>query len=428
MSGESLPQRQPLASLEQAWSQLREAVQLHVQAHPRPSESIDSLQALDRVLAHDLVSGCDVPPLDNSAMDGYALRAEDARTSGARLLCSQRVAAGDLGTQVLPGHCARIFTGAAIPPGATAVIAQEWVEADEGQHVRLSRAVQAGDHIRRAAEDIGRGQVVLRAGRRLGATALGVAASVGQARLEVVCRPKVALLTTGNELSMPGQSLPAGGIYNSNRHALHALVQACGGDCQDLGIVPDALEATRLALLRAAQDCELIISSGGVSVGEADHVRQALASAGGLQLWSLAIKPGKPFAFGWVNRPQGGRSLYLGLPGNPAASSITFLLLARPVLSCLAGQDWALPQAVSAQAGFEWPRPDLKRREFLRARRDDNGQLVLHANQGSAVLTSLAWADGLVDLPAECVVQNQDWVSWLPWSELMQPAALSRQP
>jgi molybdopterin molybdotransferase len=239
-------------------------------------------------------------------------------------------------------------------------------------------------------------------------------------------RPRVAVLTTGNELVMPGQPLPEGAIYNSNRHTLHGLVQACGAVPQDMGIVPDQLEATRAALRQAAQHSDLVISSGGVSVGEEDHLRAAVMAEGSLDFWALAIKPGKPFVFGWLQREDGSRALYMGLPGNPVASFITFLLLARPVLGVLAGEGWALPQALALTADFSWPRAD-KRREFVRAALTPEGQVSLHPHQGSGVLTSAAWAGGLVDLAPGQTVQPGDMVRYLPMAELLQPALAARQ-
>jgi molybdopterin molybdotransferase len=282
-------------------------------------------------------------------------------------------------------------------------------------------------NIRRRGEDIAQGQTVLSAGRRLTPAALGVAASVGRAELNVFARARVGVLTTGDELVMPGQPLPPGAIYNSNRHTLLGLAEAVGADALDLGTVPDRLDATREALRAAAEACDVVITSGGVSVGEEDHLRQAVLAEGGLDFWALSIKPGKPFVFGWLRRADGSRALYMGLPGNPVASHVTFLLLVRPVIGCLSGAGWQLPRGLSVPSAFAWPRPD-KRREFLRVRLNEDGAAELFPNQSSGVLTSASWADGLIDLPPNTTVQPGDPVRWLSMAELLQPVSGERQP
>lgn len=424
---------QTLMSLDEAWSRLADALGTWPTVSARVTLPTD--QALMRVLADDVVSAVDVPPHDNSAMDGYALRLSDWQQAGgvgASLPQAQRIAAGQVGSALPAGACARIFTGAPIPEGADAVVMQEHTErvsrgpASE-EAVVFKQPVMAGQNIRRRGEDIASGQVVLKAGRRLGAAALGVAASVGRAELPVFALPRVGVLTTGDELVMPGRPLPPGGIYNSNRHTLLGLARASGADPLDLGTVPDRLDATREALRAAAQACDLVITSGGVSVGEEDHLRRAVLAEGGLDFWALAIKPGKPFVFGWLRRADGGRALYMGLPGNPVASLVTFMLLARPAIGCLAGEGWQLPRAISLPAAFHWPKPD-KRREFLRARLNEAGELELHPHQGSGVLSSAAWSDGLIDLPPQTPVEPGDRLRWLPWSELLHPAMGARQP
>lgn len=427
----------PLMPLDEAWSVLRAAVEQHV-AQPqglRQTETINSLESLGRVLAEAVVSPVDVPPLDNSAMDGYAVRAADLAQAGladaapdaVTLPQAQRIAAGQVGAALQAGQCARIFTGAPVPTGADAVVMQEHTTADAATGtVRFNEPVKAGQNIRLRGEDIAKGQTVLQAGLRLTAAGLGVAASVGAAELTVFKQARVGILTTGNELVMPGQPLPSGAIYNSNRHTLRGLVQGAGAQAQDLGIVPDKLEATREALRAAAEHCDLVISSGGVSVGEEDHLRNAVLAEGGLDFWALAIKPGKPFVFGWLKRSDGSRALYMGLPGNPVASYVTFLLLVRPVLAVLAGEPWSLPQAMQLKADFAWPKAD-KRREFVRARLGADGGVTLYPNQGSGVLTSAAWADGLIDLLPGQTVQPGDTVAYLPLAELLQPARGARQ-
>jgi len=427
----------PLMPLDEAWAKLQTALEAHVAspAGQRKTEVVDSFDALGRVLALSLVSTVDVPPLDNSAMDGYAVCAADLSHAGqagadaalATLPQAQRIAAGQVGAALRPGHCARIFTGAPVPAGADAVVMQEHTVPGtlEGS-VHFTQPVVLGQNIRLRGEDIAQGQTVLSPGLRLSAAALGVAASVGASELTVFKRPRVAVLTTGNELVMPGEPLPAGAIFNSNRHTLHGLVQACGAVSHDLGIVPDQIDATRAALRQAAQHSDLVISSGGVSVGEEDHLRAAVMAEGSLDFWALAIKPGKPFVFGWLNRPDGSRALYMGLPGNPVASFITFLLLARPVLAVLAGEAWSLPQALQLTADFDWPKPE-RRREFVRAALTPEGRVSLYPHQGSGVLTSAVWAAGVVDLAPNATVQAGDTVRYIPLAELLQPALAARQ-
>jgi molybdopterin molybdotransferase len=378
------------------------------------TQTVSTFEALGRVLAADVASLIDVPPADNSSMDGYALRAGDVSAAGAELPVSQRIPAGAVGQPLAPGSAARIFTGASMPPGADAVVMQEQCEAlDEGARVRILAVPAASQWVRRRGEDVRRGATVLARGTRLTPQALGLAASVGAARLTVLRRPRVALFSTGDELAMPGEPLRPGAIYNSNRYTLRGLLQACGCDVGDLGIVPDRLDATRDALRRAADGHDLILTSGGVSVGEEDHIRPAVAAEGRVELWQVAIKPGKPLAFGSV-----GRALFLGLPGNPVSSFVTFLLAVRPVLRALQGMPTDLPPALALRADFDWPQPD-RRREFLRARLNEAGGLDLFPNQSSGVLTSAVWASGLVDNPPGQPIRRGDAVRYWPLEVLL---------
>ncbi|MDO5087556.1 MAG: molybdopterin molybdotransferase MoeA [Comamonadaceae bacterium] len=401
------------------------------------TEEVSTFEADGRVLAQDLVSPLHVPPHDNSAMDGYALRAADAATPGTVLPVSQRIAAGQAGAPLAPGTAARIFTGAPLPEGADTVVMQEEAEAlDGGARVRLPAAPAAGQWVRRAGEDIAQGAKVLQKGERLTPASIGLAASVGASRLCVAARPRVALLSTGDELVMPGDVPPAqmkpGAIYNSNRFVLRALLQRLGCAVSDLGIVPDDRAATLAALAQAAEGHDLILTSGGVSVGEEDHIKPAVQQLGALALWQIAMKPGKPFAFGHVghvNRTAGmagtqgadaahAGAHFIGLPGNPVSSLATFVLLVRPfVLRLMGVADVAVP-AQPLRADFAWPRPD-KRREFLRVRRNATGGLDLYPNQSSGVLTSAHWADGLVDLPAGHTIAPGDTVRFLSLKELL---------
>ncbi|MFY8116655.1 MAG: gephyrin-like molybdotransferase Glp [Roseateles sp.] len=397
--------RPPLQSLDEALARLLSAV-----APLGRVERVSTFDALGRVLAAEVVSTLDVPPADNTAMDGYALRVADA---GAGVLpISQRVPAGSVPQPLQPGTAARIFTGAPIPPGADCVVMQELCEAVEGG-VRVKTQPSLGQHIRRRGEDVQQGATVLAAGHKLDAAALGLAASVGAATLQVAARPRVALFSTGDELLMPGEPLKPGAIYNSNRFTLRGLLQGLGCEVIDLGIVPDSLDATRAALREAAAQADLIISSGGVSVGEEDHLRPAVQAEGRLDLWQIAIKPGKPLAFGRV-----GESWFIGLPGNPVASFITFLLLVRPVILRLQGASSLQAKGFSLRADFAWPKAD-KRREFMRVRLNAAGGLDLFANQGSGVLTSAVWGDGLVDNPPGQTVEPGQMVRFIPFSELL---------
>jgi molybdopterin molybdotransferase len=386
------------------------------------SETVSTFDALGRVLAQDVVSLIDVPPQDNTSMDGYALRAADVPTAGTVLPLSQRIAAGHVGAALLSGTAARIFTGAQVPAGADAIVMQEQCEAVGNDAVRVKAVPQPGQWIRRRGEDVRAGSTVLTRGTRLTPQAQGLAATVGAATLAVVRRPRVAVFSTCDELVMPGtiapQDLPPGAIYNSNRYTLRALLQAAGCEVNDLGIVPDRLDATRAALREAARSNDLILTSGGVSVGEEDHIRPAVSAEGRIELWQVAMKPGKPLAFGAIRRDDASQALFIGLPGNPVSSFVTFLLAVAPVLRALLGADPSLPQPVELRADFDWPRPD-KRREFLRVRRNPDGGLDLFANQSSGVLTSAVWADGLVDNPPLQLIVQGDMVRYLPLTALL---------
>ena len=400
-----------MLSFEQALAQLL--------ADARQVTGVDMLPtqaACGRVLAADQVSAIAVPPRDNSSMDGYALSCADVPVAGTRLAVAQRIPAGSVGHQLAAGTAARIFTGAPVPAGADAIVMQE-LTSREHDVVTINHLPAKGDWIRRAGEDIGRGDRILLAGTRLLPQHLGLAASIGQAELPVFRRLKVALFSTGDELVMPGEiapeQLPQGAIYNSNRYLLAGLLAQLGCELGDLGIVPDSLAATREALRRAAQDHDLILTSGGVSVGEEDHVKAAVEAEGELDLWKIAIKPGKPLAFGRV-----GNASFIGLPGNPVSSFVTFLMLVRPFILKCQGVTNCQPRTVTLRADFDWGRPD-PRREFLRARRNDAGGLDLFANQSSGVLTSAAWADGLIDNPPGAAIARGDPVCFLPFSELL---------
>jgi molybdopterin molybdotransferase len=415
--------RPPLRALDDALAALL--------AKARPlgeAETVATFDADGRVLAEDLVSPLQVPPQDNSSMDGYAVRGAEIADEGVPLAISQRIPAGASPQPLQPGTAARIFTGAPVPPGADAIVMQEDTEAMADGRVRIQRVPSQGQWIRRSGEDITRGSTVLSRGERIGPAAQGLAASIGRDRLRVARRPRVALFSTGDELVMPGvvapEAMKPGAIYNSNRFFLRSLLLRLGCEVQDLGIVPDRREATVQALRDAAAGNDLILTSGGVSVGEEDHIKPAVEQLGALDLWQIAMKPGKPFAFGWI-APQSihgqageGMCHFIGLPGNPVSSFVTFLLLVRPFLLKLQGATQVEPQAVQLPAHFDWPRAD-KRREFLRARRNAQGGVELFPNQSSGVLTSTVWADGLVDVPGGKTIARGEPVRFLPLAELL---------
>jgi molybdopterin molybdotransferase len=379
---------------------------------PRELEMTDTLVAAGRVLAADVSSPIAVPALDTSAMDGYALRAADVPAAGTCLPVSQRIPAGSVGHALQAASAARIFTGAPLPAGADAVVMQELCE-HRGESVVVNHLPQAGEAVRRAGSELALGATILAVGTRLRPQEIGLAASVGLAQLPVWRRMRVALFSTGDELVMPGEPLPPGAVYNSNRFQLRALLEQLGCAVSDFGIVPDRLEATRAVLREAAQGHDLILTSGGVSVGEEDHVKPAVEAEGALEMWKIAMKPGKPLAYGRV-----GAAAFIGLPGNPVSSFVTFLLMVRPFILAAQGVREVRPRALTLRADFEWPRPD-RRREFLRARSNETGGVELHAHQGAAALSSIVWADGLVDVPADTPIRRNDPVRFLPYGELL---------
>jgi len=380
------------------------------------TEMLPTLSANGRVLAAAQTSQLNVPPMDNTQMDGYAVRAIECASGVARLRVSQRIPAGQIGSALEPGTAARIFTGAMIPPGADAVVMQEQCEfekAADGGFVTVRHVPQPGEWIRSTGEDIQSGSVILPAGTRLRAQELGLAASVGLAILPVVRKPRVAVFFTGDELAMPSESLKPGAIYNSNRFTLRGLLENLGCEITDYGIVPDSLAITRDTLRTAAAGHDLIITSGGVSVGEEDYIKPAVEAEGRLNMWQIAIKPGKPLAFGEV-----GNAFFIGLPGNPVSSLVTFLLFVRPFILRMQRVANVAPKKFSMRADFAWPKAD-KRNEFLRARINANGGLDLFPNQSSAVLTSTVWADGLIDNPPGRTIAAGDLVTFMPFGELL---------
>ena len=388
--------------------------------------------AQGRVLAEDIVSGLDVPPADNSAMDGYAMRYEDiinARQNARSkvvLPVSQRIPAGAVPEPLIPGTAARIFTGSEIPPGADTVIMQEQCQALSGKNVginefekavELPAVVSQGDHIRPRGQDITEGSVILDRGHKLLPQDLGLLASIGLAEVKVYRRLKIAVLSTGDELVEPGQACPASKIYNSNRYTLAGLIDAMGMEQVDLGIVVDDAEATEAALRRAAEMADCVVTTGGVSVGEEDHVKACVERLGNLQLWRLAIKPGKPLAFGQIlDKP------FFGLPGNPAAVFVTFAMVARPYLLRFQGcESGLLPMSLTVQADFSRNKP-ANRQEYLRARLDmtEHGEMKasLHSNQSSGSLSAASWGNGFAVLPVNQLIAEGDKVQFIPFRGL----------
>lgn len=381
---------------------------------PLVTEEAPLAQVRGRVLAGDCLSGLDVPPADNSAMDGYALRYEDLATSD-RFPVSQTITAGKVGESLKAGSIARIFTGAELPPGADTVVMQENTQIlDDGSVQILEKPEQRGDNVRPRGQDIQQGQVILSKGQRLRAQDLGLLASVGIASVPVYKRLQVAIFSTGDELVDPGATVKPGQIYNSNRYTLLGKLDELGFDVLDLGVVRDDPQAT-LHALQQASHADVIISSGGVSVGDADHVKGALQQAGELQFWHLAIKPGKPFTFGHVlGKP------FMGLPGNPAAVFVTFSLLCRPwLLKAQGASEWQA-RRLTVTADFTISKPG-RRQEYLRARLDQeaNGPVVrIYPNQSSGVLYSACWGNGLVELPVDTCVKKGDSVTFIPYDSL----------
>ncbi|MCR4542209.1 molybdopterin molybdotransferase MoeA [Pseudomonas sp. 18.1.10] len=368
--------------------------QLLAQAPPPPSTEVIALaQALGRVVAEDVFSPLDLPGWDNSAMDGYALRAFDVPEQGGHLEVVGRIAAGHSSDEPLQaGQAVRIFTGAPLPPGADSVVAQERCRV-YGQRIWCP-PIRLGDHVRKRGEELQRGQQVLSAGKRLRAQEIGLLAAAGIPRVKVYRPLRVCLLSSGDELREPGESLAPGQIYNSNRYLIAALLRGWGVEVHDYGVMADALTASRDALALASSECDLLLTTGGVSVGEEDHLKQAIRELGKVEFWRLAIQPGKPLAFGQVaGKP------WIGLPGNPTAALVTALVVVRPFLLRAQGAERVLPVPASVPAAFEWLKPN-PRRQYLRARLSpgSDGQLraILHPQQSSAMLVAACWADGLV--------------------------------
>jgi molybdopterin molybdotransferase len=400
----------PLLAYHEALDQLTESIASADKIVDKPL-----LQALGAVLAQSIESHIDVPGCALSAMDGYAINTADLAARGpTNLPVSQRIAAGGVAETLAPGTAARIFTGAPVPHGADTVIMQEQVQHDS-QGICFESRPRSGNNVRPAGNDIRRGTTILSKGCRLRAQDIGLAASVGLQTLPVFAPIRVGIFFTGDELVEPGETLAIGKIYDSNRYTLHGLLETMGCEIIDLGLVGDSLEATREAMLRAATQADLVVTTGGVSVGEEDHVRIAIEQLGELRLWRLGIKPGKPLAYGQIND-----TAFMGLPGNPVSVFATFCLFVCPVIQIMQGRDWHKPIALPVRADFDWPKPD-SRREFLRARlaidADQQTRVQIYPNQDSGVLTSTVWADGFVEIAENQTVDAGETVNYLPFAQ-----------
>jgi molybdopterin molybdotransferase len=400
----------PLLAYHEALEQLTASVAPRGKTVSKPL-----LQALGAVLAQSIESPSDVPGCAMSAMDGYAINTADLAEQGmTNLPLAQRIAAGGEIVALAPGTAARIFTGAPVPLGADAVIMQEQVE-QRAQSISFESHPASGNNVRPAGNDIRRGTTILNKGCRLRAQDIGLAASIGMQGLPVFAPLRVGIFFTGDELVEPGEALAPGKIYDSNRYTLHGLLETMGCEIVDLGLVGDTLEATREAMLRAATQADLVVTTGGVSVGEEDHVRIAIEQLGELRLWRLGIKPGKPLAYGQIND-----TAFMGLPGNPVSVFATFCLFVSPVIQIMQGREWQQPVALPLRADFDWPKPD-SRREFLRARlaTDANQQVrvQIYPNQDSGVLTSTVWADGFVEIAENQTVRAGETVSYLSFAQ-----------
>ncbi len=373
------------------------------------TEEVVTLYAAGKILAEPVVSQIQVPPLDNSQMDGYAVNTEDFADGRLEFEVTDRILAGHVGNELVKGTCARIFTGAPIPVGSNAIIPQEEATLLENGKVRFEKAPKAGAWVRKAGCDIEIGDEVLKTGDRMTPAAVGVAASIGVSTIRCYKPIRVALFFTGDELSMPGEPLVEGGIYNSNRFVLRALLHHLGCDVVDYGNVPDTFEATKKAFEKASDKADLILTSGGMSVGEADYIKSAVESIGRLDMWKIAVKPGKPVAKGEVNGVP-----FIGLPGNPVSGLVTFLVFAQPVILKLSGRNEIDVKGYSLPLAFDWK--GGSRREFIRVRRNAKGELENYRTQNSAVLSSCTWADGLADIPAGAQLKAGDRVVYIPFT------------
>lgn len=384
------------------------------------TEKVALDEASGRILAEDIYSDIQVPSADNSAMDGYAFRYADIAEGHQSLMVSQRIPAGSHGHVLGSGEAARIFTGAPVPEGADTVVRQEWCTVQDGR-LTFFQIPKQGDAVRYAGDDIRKGSLILKKGTLLQAQHLGLAASIGRTAVTVLRRLKVALLVTGDELVEPGQELSAGKIYNSNQTMLKTLLTGLGCTVSAYGIVPDDFEATRAKLKEAAENHDFILTSGGVSVGEEDHIKPVIQQEGQIHFWRIAVKPGKPVVYGELKPSQGAIGVpVIGLPGNPVSVFVTFLLFVRPFLLKMQGVDAGLPMGFRVKSADAYTSSD-DRREFLRAKLNQDNEVELYPNQSSGVLSSMVWGDGLVDNPAGNPIEKGDMVRFIPFSAFFHP-------
>jgi molybdopterin molybdotransferase len=388
---------------------VNQAVNLLLESSTRlvRTETIALLDATGRTLATDIIAPIDVPPADNSAMDGYAFRNAEWADAAAGIPLSQRITAGTVPAALATGTAARIFTGAEVPPGADTVVMQEHCEEAEGE-VHILKLPSTGANIRRRGQDLSTGQYVLPAGQRLRPQDLGLAASLGIARVDVYQRLKVAVMSTGDELREPGEAIQPGQIYNSNRYLMKAQLAAWGFEVVDMGVARDDPEVVSEMMQQAAQQADVIITSGGVSVGEEDHVKAVVESLGSIDLWRIAVKPGKPFAFGQVQGKP-----FIGLPGNPVSVFVTLLVIARSYLFACQGVTDTSLHAVPHKALFD--KNASQREDYLRVRAGVDG-VEQFSNQSSGVLFSTTWGDGLVRQKIGEEIGKGDRVDFLPWA------------
>jgi molybdopterin molybdotransferase len=371
------------------------------------SEQVSLMEATGRTLAADVVASMDVPPADNSAMDGYAIRFADWSGEDSAIPLSQRITAGSVPGKLTGGTAARIFTGAEVPEGADTVVMQENCNEEEGA-VKILKLPFEGANIRRRGQDLATGQTVLRAGHRLRSQDLGLAASLGIAEISVYRRLKVAVMSTGDELLEPGEVIQPGQIYNSNRYTMKSQLTTWGFDVVDLGVARDDHEAVKEMMLLAAGQADVVVTSGGVSVGEEDHVKAVVEELGAINLWKIAVKPGKPFAFGQIRGTP-----FIGLPGNPVSVFVTMLVIARPFLFACQGNEDTAVHSVSQIAQFS--KKASQREDYLRVRASDDG-VELFTNQSSGVLFSTTWGDGLVRQAVGEEIREGEFVDFLPFA------------
>ena len=398
-----------MLDVQQAIEKLLEKAQPIAQHRQRCIENISVNSSLGRALAKDIVATIDVPPADNSAMDGYAFCYADAEENDFSLPISQRIPAGTTPQSLQPNTAARIFTGGEIPEGADTVAMQEDCSESKGC-ISINTDVASAANVRQKGQDIQSGNIILTAGTLIRAQEMGLLASVGFSHIDVNQPLKVGIFSTGDELVEPGAPLKSGQIYNSNRAMLIGLLQSLGMQVVDLGTVTDCLEATKGILNQATKiaQCDIVLSAGGVSVGEEDYVKEAVTQLGSLDFWKVAIKPGKPLAFGYVNKTP-----FIGLPGNPASVFVTFMVLVRPFLQACQGKHWVAPKLLISKACFN--KLGEKREVYLRGRIIDDG-VEIYPNQSSGVLSSACWGDVFVVQKTGQAIEKGDYVNVLPYN------------